>query len=171
MLKVIHSTRQLKFGQLMRVHEQSNQEKGTLDYPELSSHEQLILVEQEIYAYLYETFFAEKGFYCVWEVDDTYMSALRLEPYKDGLLLTALETLPEARNMGYGKALIGSVLEYLKQQGDFAVYSHVHKNNKASLAVQKACGFECNLNYAVLLDGSVSQKMCTLCFRTKNSVK
>lgn len=169
MLKVIRSTRQLNFGQLMRVHEQSNQEKGALDHPHLTQQEQLIAAEQDLYAYLNESFFAEKGFYCAWEVDGNYASVLRMEPYKDALLLTALETLPELRNMGYGRALLSAVLEHLKEQGDFVVFSHIHKNNKASLAVHYASGFKRFLDYAVLLDGSVTRKMVTLRYDTGNN--
>ena len=90
------------------------------------------------------------------------MAALRIEPYCDGLLLTGLETAPEEREKGYATQLLSAVLEYLRVSSKSIVYSHVIKNNPASLAVHKKCGFVKHLDYAVYVDDSVSQNAYTL---------
>ena len=62
----------------------------------------------------WEDFFRQKGaFYCLWKENGRTVSALRLEPFGDGLLLEALETMPEQPRRGYGKALILAVLAVL----------------------------------------------------------
>ena len=54
--------------------------------------------EDAFLSYLEEDFFRQKSaFYAIWLVENSYQSALRLEPYRDGLLLEALETAPNAR--------------------------------------------------------------------------
>ena len=93
---------------------------------------------------------------------DRYVSAARLEPYRDGLLLEALETAPELRGRGYAAALLRNMLE--SAPGTGPVYSHVDKKNAASLAVHRACGFRRILEHAVYADGSVLASACTLCY-------
>jgi len=68
-----------------------------------------------------------------------YVSALRLEPYRDGLLLEALETAPEQRRKGFAAALIRAVQCFL--EGKTKLYSHVDKRNLSSLKVHEKCGF------------------------------
>lgn len=112
--------------------------------------------------YIREEFFRHSGaFYAIWEEDGQYLSALRMEPYRDGFLLTSLETHPDYRRNGYGEKLLSSVIGYVNKP----VYAHVYRNNIASLALHKKCGFERILDYAVFLDGTVSQNAWTLCRR------
>ena len=93
--------------------------------------------------------------------NDVYFSALRLEPYEDGLLLEALETAPAHRRKGYAEKLIRAVqAEFLQK-----IYSHVSKKNTASLAVHQKCGFRQVLDYAKYIDGSVVRSAVTLCYR------
>ena len=117
--------------------------------------------EQDFYQYLREVFFPTAGaVYAVWEENGTYITALRLEPYRDGLLLTALETAPEYRRRGYAQKLIEAVLEELPGE---KLYSHVSKTNAASLRTHISCGFQKILDHAAYLDGSVLRSSCTLC--------
>ena len=95
----------------------------------------------------------------MWQESGAYVSALRLEPYKDGWLLEALETAPDHRRRGWAKALMRAVLEML---GETTVYSHVSRRNEASLRTHYACGFEKHLDHVVYLDGSVSGRGLTL---------
>lgn len=167
MLKVIRSFGELDFGQLMKVYEQSNRESGAINYPQLSAGEQQLWAEQDLYSFL-QCFFREReAFYAIWEPAACYVAALRMEPYRDGLLLEALETTPEYRRKGYATALVRAVLLYLEAQGTVKVYSHVSRKNAASLAVHRACGFEKYLDHAVYVDGSVSRKACTYQFSIK----
>jgi RimJ/RimL family protein N-acetyltransferase len=114
--------------------------------------------EQEFSDYLRRDFFSVKGaFYCIWTENGVYLSALRMEPYKDGILLCALETKPSARSKGYATALLKAALNEV----DLPVYSHIRKGNRASVAVHRACGFRLQHEGARFLDGSVSSNSNT----------
>ena len=162
MLKVVRSLKELDFSKLMDVYMEGNLENGKDNYPQLSPELQLLQAEQDFYAFLREFFTAQGAVYAIWESNGRYISALRLEPYRDGYLLEALETAPALRRRGYGKQLILAALEAVCGEMGRPVYSHVHKKNAASLAVHAACGFERILEHAVYIDGSVTQRCCTL---------
>lgn len=162
MLRCIYSMKELPFGALMAVYEQSNQENGEEFWPDLSAGERLLRAEQEFYQYLQQVFFQTEGaFYCLWEVKGRPVCALRLEPYRDGMLLEALETAPEQRRKGYATALIRAALA---QVGTVKIYSHVGKRNEASLKTHIACGFRRISEQAVYADGSVNDRCCTLLY-------
>ena len=162
MLKLIRTVKELCFSQLMEVYSESNRENGAEFYPQLSSVEQRLRAEQDFYVFLQDFFRAEHAVYAVWEENGRYLSALRLEPYRDGTLLEALETAPEYRRKGFGRKLILEALNSLSREIALPVYSHVDKRNVASLAIHKACGFERISDTAVYIDGSVSNRCCTL---------
>ena len=160
MLRLVRSMRELPFGALMEIYIEGNRENGEEFWPELSSGEQLLRAEQEFYQYLQQVFFQVPGaVYCLWEVEGHPVSALRLEPYRDGLLLEALETAPDHRRRGYAAALIRAMLE---RYGDQKIYSHVGKRNVASLRTHEGCGFSRISEQAVYADGSVNDRSCTL---------
>ena len=161
MLVIAESLRSLNFGQLMEVYEEGNLENGAEFWPDLPQAQQLLNAEQDFYQYLKECFFSTDGaFYALWVANGAYVSALRLEPYQDGLLLEALETAPQHRGRGYATALITAVMQTV---GDTKVYSHVSKRNTASLRTHEKCGFHRILDHAVYADGSVLTTSCTLC--------
>lgn len=162
MLKLIYSLRDVHFSQLMDVYIEGNKANGSENYPYLSPEQQLIHAEQDFYAFLREFFAVDRALYAVWETGGRYVSALRMEPYKDGLLLEALETMPDQRRNGYAVKLVQAVLKTVSAEIKMPVYSHVNKHNQASLAVHAACGFERVLEYAVYIDGSVTYRCCTL---------
>lgn len=152
---------ELSFTGLMTVYEEGNQENGALMYPELPENRQILNAEQSFYQYLKESFFPTKGaVYAIWEEGGIYISALRLEPYEDGLLLEALETAPAYRRKGYAEKLIRSIQESFPQK----MYSHVGKRNAPSLAVHEKCGFRKILDYARYIDDSVARTAVTLCY-------
>lgn len=157
MLYIATSLQQLRFGQLMEVYLESNLEKA--------ERIGLLQAEQDFYQYLDECFFPTPGaVYAVWVEGNEYISALRLEPYKDGLLLAALETAPRHRRKGYAKKLIDAVLAEFSHQ---SIYSHVRKPNTASLSVHERCGFRKIADTAVYIDGSVDDRAVTLCAAAK----
>ena len=159
MLTIVNYLGQLRFGALMEIYQEGNRENGEMSYPDLSPHEQLMLAEQDFYTFLSECFFRQPdAAYYVWSDNGRYVSALRLEPYRDGLLLEALETHPEFRRRGYAKLLVRSVLETI---GEHRVYSHISPHNAPSLAAHKSCGFQKILDYAVYVDGSVNNRCDT----------
>lgn len=145
MLKIVKKLSQLNFAELMRVYSPNS-----------------LQAEQDFYDYLRRDFFRQEGvFYAVWEEDGVYISALRLEPFRDGLLLEGLETRPERRRQGYAKNLLSQVLNETKKP----VYSHIHKKNAASQAVHMVCGFVKIQNCAVYIDSSADSRCDTWRFR------
>ena len=161
MIVIAKSLKELDFGQLMAVYDEGNRENGMEIWPDLPEGQQLLNAEQDFYQYLKECFFPTEGaFYALWVAGGVYISALRLEPYQDGLLLEALETAPQHRGKGYASKLICTVLE---QVGELKIYSHVSKRNTASLRTHEKCGFHRILEHAVYADGSVLTTSCTLC--------
>ena len=160
MLLIAKRLEELDFSALMDIYIEGNLEKA-----EGYGDGGLLRAEREFYDYLREDFFRQKdAFYAVWQVAGQYVSALRLEPYKDGWLLEALETAPAVRKKGYAKALMTAVLDMV---GDAVVYSHVSRRNEASLKTHYACGFQKHLDHVVYLDGSVSHRAVTLRYSTK----
>ena len=161
MLILAHSLRDLRFGALMEVYADSNEEKAS-DWPNLPRGYALTLAEQDFRQYLQEVFFPTDGaLYTVWEEEGCYVSALRLEPYRDGLLLEALETRPDQRGKGYAQTLIREMQRYLAQQGPVKLYSHIEKRNSASRSVHEKCGFRVVSDHAVYINGSVDYRCDT----------
>ena len=168
MLVLIKSMKELNFGQLMSVYEEGNLENGREFYPGLSQNQQILRAEQDFYQYLRESFFQTEGaFYAVWTEKGYYVSALRLEPYQDGLLLAALETAPDKRRQGYACRLLGAVQDWLSQHGPIKVYSHVSRKNAASQRSHQSCGFTKILDHAVYADGSVLTNSDTYLFEVQ----
>lgn len=170
MLKVFRFLQGLSFGKLMCVYEESNTLNGAERYPGQSCNIQIREAELDFYQYLSDVFFKQDcSFYCVWIEADVYVSALRIEPYLDGYLLCALETAPLARHKGYASQLIAAVIQYLAEQGSGRLYSHVSKQNVASLKTHFQCGFQIRKDYAVYSDGSVHINSYTLLCECKKS--
>ncbi|MBO5891188.1 MAG: GNAT family N-acetyltransferase [Oscillospiraceae bacterium] len=166
MLRIANSLKELDFAKLMAVYEESNRENGRDNYPEEPEERQLFLQEENFYQYLRQVFFVTPGAVCaVWEEDGQYRAALRLEPYKDGLLLEALETTPAYRRKGYARQMIKAVQAHF---ADKRIYSHVHKKNLPSLAIHEACGFQRVSEQAAYIDGSVNSRCCTLCWEVES---
>lgn len=164
MLTLATSLCQIRLNELMEVYADSNREKAT-DWPNLPPLFALELSEQDHRQYLREVFFRTPGvILAVWEENGQYVSALRLEPYKDGLLLEGLETAPLHRKKGYAGSLIHAVQENLGRQGPVKLYSHVSKRNTASFKTHEVCGFRQILDYAVYINGSVDYRSVTLLY-------
>ena len=155
--------RHVNFCQLMDVYKEQNEKEGLLQYPNLSPGEQIRNAEQDFYHYLNSVFFCQSGsYYAVWDVNNQYLSALRIEPYSNGLLLCALETIPEKRKKGYAISLLSALNNHLAQKGSGLLYSHIAKKNTASLNLHRKCGFEIIKDFAILSDGSVTHDYYTL---------
>ena len=164
MLKIALSVSELNFGKLMSVYQESNQENAFAFYDAIDRNLAMLNAEQDFYQYLNEVFFtAERAVYAIWEEGERYVSALRLEPYQDGFLLEALETAPDDRRRGYATALIHAACYWLAVQGCGKIYSHVSKDNTASLKAHAACGFHVICDYAEYIDGTIKNTAYTLC--------
>ena len=123
---------------------------------------------EEFEDYLRQVFFRTEGArYCIWVQEGDYVSALRLEPYQDGLVLAGLETHLDCRGKGFATALVQAALEWLGGMGGVKVYSHIRRRNRASIAVHQRCGFQKIAEHARFLDGSVSSGACTYVLEIK----
>ena len=148
---------------LMKVYAETNCKTAREEWPDLPEGFALEKTERDFHDYLQGVFFRTDGaVYALWEVDGKYVSALRLEPYKDGLLIEALETAPDQRRKGYGRALVQAVMHSVEYK---KLYSHVEKRNSASLKLHESCGFVRELDLAVYIDGSVNYRSCTMSFQ------
>lgn len=164
MLKIFHAISQLNMVQLRDVYTQSIADAGKHRFPSSTEQIQFLRATEDFYDYVDFFLEDERSFYAVWLADGVYTAALRIEPYRDGYLLSGLETAPGARGKGYATSLVRAVQEHLRQFGSYKLYSHVEKNNKLSLAVHHKCGFQRISEHAAYIDGSVSNNACTLCY-------
>ena len=153
----------LSFGSLMEVYREYNGWNGEEFFPMETPERQLALAEERFYQYLQEDFFSKPDArYCIWTENGSYVSALRLWPFLDGLLLEGLETKPGQRRKGYAACLIRAVQEHCP--AGTQLYSHVSRSNTASLRLHEACGFQAIQESARCLDGSVSTRQRTMCW-------
>lgn len=157
----------LKYGALMEVYEEGNRENGAAQYPNLSAGEQILRAEQDFYHYLCDFFKTPGSSYWMLKAAVGYAAALRLEPYKDGMLLEALETKPCERRKGYAEELIRGMLEEMKPNC-IPIYSHISKTNYPSIRVHEKCGFQRISHSAVYIDGSVNARAYTYCYNVNN---
>ena len=131
----------------------------------------LLETEEDFREYLETVFFRQEGaLYALWLREDRCVSALRLEPYRDGLLLEALATAPGERRKGYAGALIRAVQEMLLSRGPVRLYAHVAKHNTPSLRTHSACGFQKIQDSAVYIDGSADSRSVTLLFEYPKNI-
>lgn len=158
MLSIITKPEELPFRSLMDVYEQTNFNIGAGKYPHCDTNERLAIVEQELYQYLCELLANKTAFVALWTVQKRCVAALRLEQYRDGFLLTSLETRPTDRKKGYATELVRAVLTSFKEQ---KIYSHIHRSNHISLTLHERCGFHRIASFAEFLDGSVSNNAYT----------
>ncbi len=163
MLKIIKTISQLNTEQFLAVYEQSIRKSGRDLYRDFFEDQQVRLAQEDLLAYLRDDFFRQMDAFCaVWVADGVYRSALRVEPYRDGVLLHALETALDSRKMGYAFCLVTAVLEYLRQRKRIAVYSHIQKRNLPSIRLHEKCGFRLFSDMAVYIDGTVTQNSRTM---------
>lgn len=157
MLLIAHSLKELSFDKLMELYKSDNLERASKEYPNLSPYRGLERIEDEFYSYLQDGFFRQRGArYFILMEEDRYISAMRIEPYLDGVLINALETALDYRRQGYGELLFRQSLSLLNNEGAGKVYSHIYRNNKASSNLHKKCGFTLAYPYARFLDGTTS---------------
>lgn len=164
MLKIVTKFSELDLPQLAAVYTESNREAGIAQCPMQDANAQILYGEQLFYDYL--MYFLEDPRAClaIWIENGKYVSALRMDPYMDGLLLNGLETHPDYRRMGYAEKLLQDVLRHFSSN---KIYSHVEKSNQASLSLHCKCGFEIIANFAKYLDGSTRNSSYTLLYEQK----
>ena len=163
MLHLYPSAKGFPFSALPAIYRDSLRSSGAFQYPEEPRAQQELQAEADFLSYIRLDFFPRQGsLYALWDQDEKFISAARIEPYRDGVLLSGLETAPEQRCRGGASHLLESLLESLQEHGIRRVYSHVRKDNAPSLAVHKRCGFVIYKTTAVYLDGSADSRCYTL---------
>lgn len=168
MLVSISSFKDFPMDCAFEIYGESIRKRGEKQFGYASEERQHLLAQEDFYLYLRDIFFGRKDSrYYFWQEDGHLVSALRVEPHEDGLLIEAMETMPGMRGRGYAGELLKAVLEDLKENGAAVVYSHIDKRNTASIAVHKKCGFYQIRDYAALIDGSVSNRYATFIFELK----
>lgn len=166
MLKIAKSVSELNTAQFLAVYAESVRKKAQACYRDFSENQQIDWAEDDLLTYLREDFFRQRDAFCaMWLIDGIYISGLQIETYRDGVLLHALETAPDARRNGYAYELVTAVLEYLRQEKCVNVYSHIHKRNIPSLRLHEKCGFQKISDSAVYIDGTVTQNSYTMMLR------
>ena len=163
MLYIADDIHKIKYGLLMELYAQDLQKDAQKHYGRLSLNEGIFCAEQDFYAYLRDEFFKIRGaYYAFWVECGVYYSGLRLEPWKDGLVLCGIATRPDCRRKGYAYKLLQQVLQQLPC--GTKVYSHIDKNNLASLALHHKIGFQLLEDHAEMLDGSFLHNFCTFLY-------
>ena len=163
MLSLFSSSKSFPYCAIAKIYRTSILEEGTFRYPEEPKEVQIALAESDFLSYIRLDFFPRVGsLYALWQVESQYVGAARIEPYRDGVLLSGLETAPDFQGRGYASSLLASLLGTLENRGIPKVYSHVKKRNRPSLAVHKKCGFRIYKDSAVYLDGSADSRSYTL---------
>lgn len=129
---------------LMAVYKESNKKKIAFLFPEIQSEEDgLRMVEDEYSKWLRDDFLKGKNTFCyVWEENNIWVSSLRFHYVENKVyFIEALETHPEHRRKGYAEKLINSIIDKLKEDGDFEIRSYTSITNEASRKTHSRCGF------------------------------
>ena len=149
----------LNIRQLIQVYEESLETAGKKQYGRLPKNMQIMEAEQDFYSFIDEFLREPKSFIAVWAEGTCYCAALRMQTYKDGLLLSGLETAPAYRRNGYGMALLRETLDYLS--GPCKIYCHIRRDNTASSRLHTKCGFVKISDSAAYIDGTADHRTGT----------
>lgn len=158
MLLLLKNYNEIDISQLLNVCRQSNTETGRREYYHMEIAEQLRFAEYDFCDYIRENLSKGLLLCAVWAPDGCYKSFLRLEQYLDGYLIAGLETALQERRKGYAEALIRTLLTTFSHT---RIYSHIAHCNNISTHLHVKLGFEKIKDYAIALDGTVSNKMAT----------
>ena len=168
MLKIVKSLSDLDIEKLLVLYHEDMILLGQEHFFNHSPFDMIRAAEDSFITYLREDFFKQKdSLYAIWNVQDEYKAALRLQQYNDGLMLDALMTATEERRKGYAINLLSAVQEYLSSMSYGVLYSHIDKRNIASLELHKKCGFRCLRDSARYLDGTVTHNSLTMQYLIK----
>ena len=160
MLHLVTSAKQLDFPVLMNIYAESLEISARQEDPKEPPALAQMFAEQDFRAYLRDSFFQTKTAFCaLWEADGRMVAALRVEPYRDGVIFAGLEVAHDHRGKGYATMLLAETAKTLHGR---KIYSHVKKSNASSLRVHEKCGFKVISPSAVYLDGSVMSDSYTL---------
>lgn len=152
MLTYIRDTKSIPFFEISQVYQQS------IEDPDRSDN--LWQEEQDLYHELLDLVEHRKGVLAMWRTEQGIQTVLRLEKHLDGYLIHSLQTRQQSRRKGFALKLMTAVLQDHPKGTVF--YSHVMKDNVASLQLHLRCGFQVHSDMARLMDGTVSNRYVTL---------
>lgn len=161
MLLIAEHLVQIDMKMLAAVYEGSNRENALSCINGQFSNLRYLESQNDFYDYLSYFLRDQNSFIAIWADNDQYCSAVRVEPYLDGVLFSGLETAPSERRKGYAMRLVQELIGYLKSRDVHRIYSHIKRDNANSISVHKHFGFNKSLDYAKCIDGSVSRNMDT----------
>ena len=146
---------------LMDIYAEGNRENAEYFYPELPLAEGVAKEEQKFAAMLRESFLTktENELY-VWEAERQWVAALRLTRLDGFYYLEALETRPDQRKKGYGKALLEALCRELAVRGPVVIRDCVAKRNEASLRTHLAAGFVIDRDPGIEYPGGEADARC-----------
>lgn len=152
MLTYIRDTKSIPFFEISQVYQQS------IETPE-KQRQRLWMEEQALYDELQDLIERRKGALAIWRAEQEIQSVLRLEKYLEGYLIQSLQTQSQSRRKGFALKLMTAVLDDHPKGTVF--YSHVKKDNLASMQLHLRCGFQVHSDIARLLDGTVTNRYVT----------
>lgn len=146
---------------LMAIYAEGNRENAECFYPELPLAEGIAREEQKFVNMLRTDFFPkpENALYIL-EVEDQWVAALRLTRLDGFYYLEALETKPDQRKKGYGKALLDALCKELAAQGPVLIRDCVAKRNEASLRTHLSAGFVIDQDPGIEYPGKEADARC-----------
>lgn len=125
------------------IYAEANLENARWRHPGLVDYTEAIQAEEALFVDFLRSFMKkEQNRYYVLEIGGQWVSALRLTRIDDFFYLEALETAEEHRRKGYAARIINEVIALLRSRGTVIIRSNVDKENKASLATHRKCGFK-----------------------------
>ena len=113
--------------------------------PEVTNKEEAIKLIEKDYLFFLKSEFFKRDNVSLWVLihEDVWVSALRLYKISDNeYFIEALATHPYYRHQGFASKLIIGIINELKKNGSFTIYSEANKKNIASIKTHQKCGFE-----------------------------
>ena len=161
MLLIAEHLKQINMKMLASVYEESNRKLAKNGNNSALFNLRFIEAENDFYDYMAFFLRDPNSFVAILAEGERYLSAVRIELYLDGVLLSGLETIPSERGKGYAVRLLQELMIQLKDRAVTKVYSHIDRNNSGSISVHMRCGFNRILDYAKCIDGSILRSMDT----------
>ena len=142
-------------------------------YPESEDLTEAIKEEEAYFMTFLEKFFnKEENKYYILEVEEGWVSALRLTKLDGFFYMESLETAPQYRGKGYATRLIREVILLLEQRGSVVIRSSVGKKNIPSRETHRKCKFEIeNENAVNYLSGETNEHCYGMLYRKTISIE
>lgn len=146
---------------LMAIYADGNRDNAEYFYPELPLMEGIAKEERKFVTMLREMFFPKpENELFVWRMESQWVAALRLTRLDGFYYLEALETKPDQRKKGYGRALLEAMCKELAVRGAVTIRDCVAKRNEASLRTHLSAGFVIDQDPGIDYLGGETDERC-----------